>query len=230
MAAGWSRCSPRARSCACRPTAASRWLPPVACSIRPRASISMAGACSSPRRRSSRSKIPPRRRARHWSSWRSIDSVVAMPRAKSADEIGTLGFALLGLIAREPKSGYDLARHLERPLGDLWTAHLPQIYPELAKLQAAGLVKSRAVTQKSRPDKKIYSITKAGEAALADWVATPVKQTPVRRELMLKTFSVWLADRERAAALYRGEAEAAEQALARYQEKLGALAEQYGRG
>ena len=152
-----------------------------------------------------------------------------MPRAKSADEIGTLGFALLGLIAREPKSGYDLARHLERPLGDLWTAQLPQIYPELAKLQAAGLVKSRAVTQKSRPDKKIYTITKAGEAALADWVATPVKQTPVRRELMLKTFSVWLADPDRAAALYRAEAEAAEQALARYQEKLGKLADQYGR-
>lgn len=152
-----------------------------------------------------------------------------MPRTSMSAEIGTLGFALLGLLAREPKSGYDLARHLERPLGDLWTAHLPQIYPELAKLQEAGLVKSKAVTQKSRPDKKVYTITQAGEDALAVWVATPVKQTPVRRELLLKTFSVWLADPEKASELYQQEADAAAESLVRYRAKLAELTKAYGR-
>ena len=154
-----------------------------------------------------------------------------MPRGSrsSSEEISTLGFALLGLIAREPKSGYELARHLERPLGDLWSAHLPQIYPELAKLQAAGLVKSREVAQKNRPDKKVYTLTRQGEEALAVWVATPVKPTPVRRELLLKTFSVWLADPDQAAALYAGEAEAAEAQLARYRTKLADLTATYGR-
>jgi DNA-binding PadR family transcriptional regulator len=42
-----------------------------------------------------------------------------------------------------------------------------QIYPELAKLEAQGMVTHHVVEQHdSRPDKKVYEITEAGREAL----------------------------------------------------------------
>ena len=56
-----------------------------------------------------------------------------------------LGCALLGLLARSPSTGYDLARRMERPVGYFWSARHSQIYPELAKLERAGLVSHEVV-------------------------------------------------------------------------------------
>ena len=52
----------------------------------------------------------------------------------------TLGYALLGLLARRALSGYDLAREMKRPVGYFWQARHSQIYPQLARLEALGLV------------------------------------------------------------------------------------------
>src|ERR671932_705397 len=88
-------------------------------------------------------------------------------------EIGTmtstLGFALLGLLARGPLSGYDIASQLKRRVGPFWHARHSQIYPELARLETAGLVSYVRVEQHERPDKKVYSLTPAGRLALQEW-------------------------------------------------------------
>ena len=47
----------------------------------------------------------------------------------------TLGFALLGLLARGPLSGYDISAQLARGVGPFWHARHSQIYPELARLE-----------------------------------------------------------------------------------------------
>ena len=52
----------------------------------------------------------------------------------------TLGFALLGLLARQPRTGYELSQALRRPIGYFWTAGHSQVYPELARLDAAGYI------------------------------------------------------------------------------------------
>ena len=52
----------------------------------------------------------------------------------------TLGHAILGLLARRPSTGYDLARRMDRPVGWFWTARHSQIYAELARLEHEGLV------------------------------------------------------------------------------------------
>src|SRR5215467_6385974 len=93
------------------------------------------------------------------------------------------------------------------PIGYFWHAQHSQIYPELARLEAAGMVTHEVVEQYDRPDKKIYAITGAGRAALREWVTEPAHVRPDHDELMLKTFSIWLADRERAIAFYRGSEE-----------------------
>jgi DNA-binding PadR family transcriptional regulator len=133
-------------------------------------------------------------------------------------DVPTLGYALLGLLARGALSGYDLARQMKRPVGYFWQARHSQIYPELARLEAQGLVAHHVVEQHDRPDKKVYAITEAGRAALRAWVTAPLEEPPVRDELVLRAFSVWLADPPAAAALFREHARRHEARLARYRE------------
>jgi DNA-binding PadR family transcriptional regulator len=137
---------------------------------------------------------------------------------KPVDDVTTLGYALLGLLARRERSGYDLARELRRPVGYFWQARHSQIYPELARLEAQGLVAHHVVAQHDRPDKKVYAITEAGREALRTWVTAPLEEPPVRDELVLRAYSVWLADPEAAAAFFREHGRRHEARLAHYRE------------
>ncbi len=128
-----------------------------------------------------------------------------------------LAYALLGLLARAPCSGYDLILRMEEPIGFFWHARRSQIYPELARLERAALVSHTVVEQRERPDKKVYAITDAGRAALASWAAAPLRIPPERDEFMLKVYSLWLADRERALALVTDYTQQHAELLARYE-------------
>jgi PadR family transcriptional regulator AphA len=142
--------------------------------------------------------------------------------------ITTLGYALLTMLARRTLSGYDLVRSMKRPIGFFWHARHSQIYPELARLQNEGLVTFEVVEQDDRPDKKIYTITEAGRAALQRWAAAPMEFPVERSELMLKAYSVWLAEPGQAIKLFRSHAEYHAAQLARYEQILGELEEKYG--
>lgn len=118
----------------------------------------------------------------------------------------TLSYAVLGLLARAPMSGYDLLQRLENPVGYFWHARRSQIYPELARLEADGLVTSEAVEQRDRPAKRVYQLTEVGRATLRDWVETPMGMQPDRDVFMLKIYSVWLAAPHQALRLVRNAA------------------------
>ena len=130
----------------------------------------------------------------------------------------TLGYAILGLLAQEALSGYDLTQRMKGRVGNFWSARHSQIYPELAHLEEGKYVTHRVVEQRERPDKKVYEITEAGLEALKDWVTQPPPPRAPRDELVLKAYSVWLADPEKAARLFREEALRHEKQLARYEE------------
>jgi DNA-binding PadR family transcriptional regulator len=130
----------------------------------------------------------------------------------------TLGFAILGLLSREALSGYDLTRRMEERLGYFWGARHSQVYPELARLEEGGFVRHRVVEQRERPDKKVYEITGSGLRALREWVTEPPPRRPVKDEMTLKAYSVWLADPEEAARMFREEGLRHEEQLARYEE------------
>ena len=114
-----------------------------------------------------------------------------------------LGYALLGLLARSPLSGYDLAQQMKGTVAFFWQARHRQIYPELARLEQAGLVAHEVVPQRDRPDKKVYAPTPAGLEALRRWATAPAEPHAVRDELVLKAHSLWLADPAAGAALVR---------------------------
>ncbi len=129
----------------------------------------------------------------------------------------TLGYALLGLLAREPLSGLDLSRVLQKQIAYFWHARHSQIYPELARLEAAGLVTHTVVRQTDRPDKKVYRVTDAGMEALRGWATTPTELPATRDEFILKVASLWLAEPAQAAALLREQAQRHEERLALYE-------------
>lgn len=138
-------------------------------------------------------------------------------------KLNTLSYALLGLLARGECSGYDLAQGLRDPVGFFWHAQHSQIYPQLARLEAAGLVEHTRVEQAERPDKKVYRLTSAGTGALKMWLEAPLGVPKHRDELVLKAYSVWLADPAAAARTVREHAGEHAERLAEFERRLGWL-------
>jgi DNA-binding PadR family transcriptional regulator len=132
------------------------------------------------------------------------------------EAVSTLGYALLGLLARGPLSGYDLAQRLGERMQFFWGAGHSQIYPELRRLERSGLITHKRVAQTDRPDKKVQRITAKGKKSLAAWVTSPYEPPPVKDELMLRMYSVWLADPARAAERLRAEERRHRERLAEY--------------
>lgn len=132
----------------------------------------------------------------------------------------TLSYALLGLLAVQPFSGYDLARLMKKPVGLFWQARHSQIYPELARLEAGGFVTHETIAQEDRPDKKIYKISESGLSVLRRWVSGPVEPAPMRDELILKAFCLWLADPAQAIALFQAEEQRHREQLDQYESNL----------
>jgi DNA-binding PadR family transcriptional regulator len=130
----------------------------------------------------------------------------------------TLGFALLALLARRPRTGYELRQAMREPVGFFWTASHSQIYPELAALEGAGLVRHQVVDGPGPRDTKRYRCTAAGRRALASWVARPPDPAPERDELMVKVYALWTAAPEQARALVEGQRAAHRARLARYEQ------------
>lgn len=106
----------------------------------------------------------------------------------------SLGYAILGLLARGPLTGYDLAQRLRTPVGYFWTARHSQIYTELARLEKDRLVRHAVVPGPGPRDNKRYTVTARGRRSLRDWVVTPPASAPPKNELLLRVYSVWLAD------------------------------------
>lgn len=76
---------------------------------------------------------------------------------------GRLRLYLLKLLAEAPRHGYEVIRLLEERFQGLYAPSAGTVYPRLAKLEAEGLV-----THATEGGRKVYSITDAGRAELAD--------------------------------------------------------------
>jgi DNA-binding PadR family transcriptional regulator len=108
----------------------------------------------------------------------------------------SLRYALLGLLARESLTGYDLTKRFDSTVGFFWSAKHSQIYPELASLTQEGLVTFELVTQTSKPNKKIYTITEEGRAALRSWMDTPGDRRTIKDPLLMRMWVVGMVDPE----------------------------------
>ncbi len=131
--------------------------------------------------------------------------------------VSILGYAVLGLLAEGSLSGYDVKLRMAEPVGFFWQASHSQIYPELARLEAGGMVVHRAVPQSGKPDKKMYEITDAGLSAVREWVAQPTRLGPTRDEATLKAYLSWLGDSGEMAEMFRELGRRHEEQMERYE-------------
>ncbi len=75
----------------------------------------------------------------------------------------------LGILALGDASGYEIKKMVaEGSFSFFSEASYGSIYPALTKLTEEGLVTCREQAQDKRPDKKVYSLTPAGRAALTE--------------------------------------------------------------
>jgi PadR family transcriptional regulator, regulatory protein AphA len=90
----------------------------------------------------------------------------------------TTSYAILGHLAMQPWSMYDLARQMRRNVHYFFARAESAVYAEPRKLVDAGLAVARNASDGARP-RTVYAITDAGRAELARWLALPVGKGPV---------------------------------------------------
>jgi len=113
-------------------------------------------------------------------------------------KLNNLSYQVLGVLARQPRSGYDIVKQLEhfRP------AKTSQVYPTLAKLEELGLVASQDVAQTSRPNKRLYTVTDQGQQELIAWIGTEPDVPYHRDDFLTMVYSAWLKSPEDTIAMF----------------------------
>jgi DNA-binding PadR family transcriptional regulator len=93
--------------------------------------------------------------------------------------------AVLGALSTGPMSGYEVRRAITEVLGHFWHESFGQIYPCLATLESAGLVRR---TGPGRTSGTVVEITPAGEQRLRALLEEPHDTPPARNGLLLRLF------------------------------------------
>ncbi len=121
-------------------------------------------------------------------------------------------WAVLGLIALEPRSGYDVKRIVDRSIRHFWAASYGQIYPELRRLVEAGWITGEDASSGGRR-RRLYRITPAGREALREWQHGYETRIELRDESLLRLFFADTLPREEALGLLWGRREGYRQML-----------------
>lgn len=137
--------------------------------------------------------------------------------------VSALGHALLCALHRGPLTGYDLVRRMRRPIGYYWTAQQSQIYPELTRLTAAGLIEHEADAGPGPRQRKTHRLTAAGRDELATWLVSPPAPRTPRDEAVLKTYALATADPRRMREMYLGEARSCDEQRADFERQAKEL-------
>ncbi len=111
---------------------------------------------------------------------------------------GRTRHAILGVLAFEPATGYEIKKLLEETTAHFWKESYGQIYPMLETLCREGRIE--VAFRKSEGRESIrYRILQEGLQELKSWIRSPdFQMKPGRNELLLKIF---FARREDAQAL-----------------------------
>jgi DNA-binding PadR family transcriptional regulator len=117
-------------------------------------------------------------------------------------ELSPTAYVILGMISREPRSGYEIKALVDDTTRFFWAASYGQIYPELKRLSGAGLIEGSDVPRGERK-RTVYAITEDGERELKDWLRRPPRTVEMREEGLLKLFFAGVLPPEQAAETLR---------------------------
>lgn len=103
----------------------------------------------------------------------------------------TLQYILLGLLAKQDLTGYDIKKLFEQEVGDFWFARHSQVYPELRKMEKNGMITALPCASEAKRQKTYYHLAPAGHRKLLEWLAQPLgTMTPTRDEFTMKMYLI----------------------------------------
>jgi PadR family transcriptional regulator AphA len=105
-----------------------------------------------------------------------------------------LRHVVLTVLARGGLSGYEITKNFEAVYSHFWRASHQQVYRELARLHESGRVTAKVVTQRGRPNKNVYTLTKQGIDELRDWVGASTEFQKPQNDLLVKLLALGVAD------------------------------------
>lgn len=94
---------------------------------------------------------------------------------------------ILGLLAHESLSGYEIKKRMDTTLQLFWRASFGSIYPTLKKLSVEDMV-TKLETKENGRKKDIYTITIKGQEHLKRWLEEESNKDEIRYETLLKLF------------------------------------------
>ncbi len=139
--------------------------------------------------------------------------VFAMPEIR----LTTTSYVVLGLVALAGEATpYDLKRRVADSVGHVWSFPHAQLYTEPARLAAAGFLKEQR--EKGGRNRRIFTITATGTAALRKWLSQPserIEPRELRDPGLLRLFFADLLSGAEVAALAREQEAVHRKTLAR---------------
>lgn len=106
--------------------------------------------------------------------------------------ITPLGFSLLGLLQRQPQSGYDLRRLFSTTPLMHYSDSPGAIYPALNRLKEQGLVSATEEKGAGLRFRRVFSVTPEGLGRLRQWLSQPVTRDAIAHAVpeLLMRFSL----------------------------------------
>ncbi|PKM78181.1 MAG: hypothetical protein CVU90_03940 [Firmicutes bacterium HGW-Firmicutes-15] len=108
----------------------------------------------------------------------------------------SLEFTLLGLLNRNPRTGYDLSKIVSRTTNFYWTATQTQVYQSLKKMADRGWITSETILQTGKPSKLLYHINPEGQIAFMEWLRDPPDSPTMKEPFMVQMYFLDLLDKE----------------------------------
>jgi len=114
----------------------------------------------------------------------------------------SVGKVILGSLRTGPRSGYEIKQLVDGSTRFFWAASYGQIYPELRRLEAEGLIRGKSEPRGGRK-RRVFELTDAGRDALREWLLDPEMTHEVRDEGLLKLFFARALEPDEALELVR---------------------------
>ena len=106
------------------------------------------------------------------------------------------------MLAARPRSGYEIKQLVDSSARFFWAASYGQIYPELKRLEKAGLITGDDSSQGAR-QRTTFTLTRKGRRAARDWIGAPPEVLETRDEGLLMLFFAGSIEPQRSAEIAR---------------------------
>jgi PadR family transcriptional regulator, regulatory protein AphA len=95
-------------------------------------------------------------------------------------------YAILGVLNRDPSSGYDIKKFSDEHIAYFWNENYGHIYPVLKVMEKERLIEKKTEYTEGKPARNIFSITEKGKTELNGWLDAKTEPCIWRNEFLLK--------------------------------------------